>query len=249
MSDAAFLMNASLAEFASRRIAPAQPTPNQLTRLTKFAVIVFIHVLVLYAITRETIQQRVMNVISAQIIAIDVPVPKPVVEQTQKPTPQKSLPAQRIVVAQTAPAVPMQSMEMAAVAPQIALSEFARSSPQESEPLVASAPTSHAPPPPPAPVMQPKIELPSSNADYLNNPAPPYPPQSKRLGEQGRVLLRVYVSDTGTPQHIELKQSSGYSRLDEVALATVMKWKFVAGRRNGVAEAMWVNVPVVFELA
>lgn len=98
-------------------------------------------------------------------------------------------------------------------------------------------------------VALPKIELPSSSADYLNNPAPPYPPISKRLREQGRVLLRVLVGVDGVPERVELQRSSGYERLDEVAIKTVRLWKFVAGKRGGVAEAMWVNVPMVFELA
>ena len=32
------------------------------------------------------------------------------------------------------------------------------------------------------------------------------------------------------------------------ALATVLQWRYVPGKRGGVAEAMWFNVPINFVL-
>lgn len=92
------------------------------------------------------------------------------------------------------------------------------------------------------------IRLPSSTADYLSNPAPAYPPRSKRLQEQGRVLLYVLVDAQGMPLSIEIKSGSGFSRLDEAAVDAVQRWKFVPGTRNGVPERMWVEVPIEFRL-
>lgn len=94
-----------------------------------------------------------------------------------------------------------------------------------------------------APVM-----LPSTNADYLNNPTPPYPRVSKRLGEQGTVLIRVLINTEGRAEKAEVRTSSGYTRLDDTALSTVQAWRFVPGQRNGVPEAMWFNVPIHFVL-
>ena len=37
-------------------------------------------------------------------------------------------------------------------------------------------------------------------------------------------------------------------RLDRAAIHTVRKWRYVPGKRNGVAEAMWFNVPINFVL-
>ena len=93
-----------------------------------------------------------------------------------------------------------------------------------------------------------RVDLPSSDADYLNNPKPPYPPMSRRLGEQGKVVLRVLISADGTAQKAEIRQSSGFERLDQAALATVLKWRYVPGKRGGVPEAMWFNVPINFVL-
>lgn len=68
------------------------------------------------------------------------------------------------------------------------------------------------------------------------------------MGEEGKVLLRVLVSAEGLPTQIEIKQSSGFDRLDKAALASVQRWRFVPGKRNGIAEAMWNIVPVNFVL-
>ncbi len=48
-----------------------------------------------------------------------------------------------------------------------------------------------------------------------------YPEDSKRRGEQGVVLVRVKVSETGKITSIELIKSSGYSRLDNETLRAI----------------------------
>lgn len=93
-----------------------------------------------------------------------------------------------------------------------------------------------------------RVELPSSNADYLHNPKPPYPDLSQRLREQGQVLVRVLIGADGLPKKAELEQSSGFDRLDQAALATTMRWRYQPGRRGGVPEAMWFTVPISFTL-
>ena len=93
-----------------------------------------------------------------------------------------------------------------------------------------------------------RLELPSAEADYLNNPAPIYPRMSKRLAEQGTVIVRVLITPEGLAGQAEVSKSSGFERLDQAALDAVRNWRFVPGRRMGVAEAMWFNVPVRFVL-
>ena len=95
----------------------------------------------------------------------------------------------------------------------------------------------------------PVVVQPSSNAAYLNNPPPPYPPMSKRLGETGRVIVRVLIGPNGRAQEARIQRSSGFERLDEIALETARdRWRYVPGTRNGVPEAMWFNVPINFVL-
>lgn len=93
-----------------------------------------------------------------------------------------------------------------------------------------------------------RVDLPSSDADYLHNPKPPYPPLSKRLGEQGKVVVRVLIGADGSAQKAEIRQSSGFDRLDQSALTTALRWRYLPGKRAGVPEAMWFNVPFNFVL-
>jgi len=92
------------------------------------------------------------------------------------------------------------------------------------------------------------VQLPSSSADYLQNPKPPYPPLSERLGETGRTVYRVWIGVDGKPLRAELVSSSGFTRLDKAAYNTVMGWHYVPGKRGGVAELMAFNVPIYWEL-
>jgi protein TonB len=94
----------------------------------------------------------------------------------------------------------------------------------------------------------PAFSLPTSEAHGLTNPKPAYPRQSRRLNEQGQVIIRVFVAVDGSPQQGEIKTSSGFDRLDQEALRTVLRWRFVPGQRFGTHEAMWFNVPVNFVL-
>ena len=107
---------------------------------------------------------------------------------------------------------------------------------------VSSAVPAAAEPAPPAPTM------PRFDADYLNNPAPSYPPLSRRMREQGTVYVRVFVSPEGLPDQVELKHSSGSLRLDEAALSVVRKWRFVPAKRGSQCVAAWVVVPIAFSL-
>ena len=93
-----------------------------------------------------------------------------------------------------------------------------------------------------------KIDLPSSDAAYLNNPLPLYPPMSKRLQEEGTVVMKVLVGADGTVKQIDVKQTSGFERLDRAAMAAMKTWRFVPGKRNGVAEAMWTDAPFRWKL-
>ena len=86
------------------------------------------------------------------------------------------------------------------------------------------------------------------DADYLRNPAPPYPPASRRFGEEGKVILRVRVSPEGGAEQVEIKTSSGSPRLDDSAQRTVRTWKFIPAKRGGAPVESWVLVPIHFKL-
>ena len=78
------------------------------------------------------------------------------------------------------------------------------------------------------------------------NPTAPYPAESRDRGEQGTVLLRVRTSPQGKPTAVEVKQSSGFERLDRSAVETVWKWQFKPTPDDG--SVVWREVPVRFAI-
>lgn len=115
---------------------------------------------------------------------------------------------------------------------------------------VPEAPPSIMPPTPAPPVVSepPPVVPPRFNADYLDNPKPPYPVLSQRLEEEGEVRLRVWVDAAGAATRVALLRSSGFERLDRIALETVQRWRFTPARQGDQAVAAQVIVPVAFNL-
>lgn len=100
--------------------------------------------------------------------------------------------------------------------------------------------------------IQQSTALADSNADfsaaYLNNPAPTYPLLSKQLKEEGSVLLNVLVNENGQAEKITLLKSSGFSRLDNAAIAAVKNWRFSPAVKNQKLQASFVQIPINFIL-
>lgn len=120
-------------------------------------------------------------------------------------------------------------------------------------PIVAAPPEPAPPPPAPAPVVAVTppvvaVTAPNFTADYLENPAPPYPAMSRRVGEQGRVLLRVLVNTGGSADEVQVRESSGFVRLDNAARDTVQGWRFVPAKRGETPVPAWVLIPISFKL-
>ncbi|MEZ5615606.1 MAG: TonB family protein [Rhodocyclaceae bacterium] len=63
--------------------------------------------------------------------------------------------------------------------------------------------------------------------------APVYPPISRRLGEEGKVVLRVELDEQGRVSSARVSTASGFSRLDAAALAAVKAWRCTPARRDG----------------
>jgi len=215
------------------------PAPLMNRRIVIAASVVLFHIAALWALQTGLLRRAVEVIVPAEVLSEFINPPAPRTEQPAPPTPtvkpqpravQKSTPAPQPIAVATP--------EPAAAAP------TGVTTPQPVAPA-ATAPATAGPPSPPAP---PRVELPSSDAAYLNNPKPPYPALSRRLNEQGLVVVRVLINTDGKAEQTELFKTSGYSRLDESALKTVTQWRFVPGTRNGVPQAMWFNVPIHFVL-
>lgn len=259
---------------ASGRPGNATMTRQKTTvTIVAFCVLV-LHAVALWALQRGLSMHRPEIVVPVHLLARRIepaqPIvpPQPVVDQpavATKPTPPQRKP--RIAKPKPAPVVqpaPPQPAPVQPVAPAPVLAlETAAEPTRTVAPASTVAPTvqtdqpstpgtttavAAAPPPPPSRPAPIPLELPSSAAHYLQNPRPSYPPMSLRLREQGTVLVDVLVSDTGLASEARLKKSSGFFRLDSAAVSTVLTWRFVPGKRAGVAEAMWFTVPIAFTI-
>ncbi|MGE5466121.1 MAG: energy transducer TonB [Ignavibacteria bacterium] len=155
--------------------------------------------------------------------------------QADAPVPQKPLPA----------IAPVQPKMARTPAPPPPVMTAAAESPAPASFAVAPQPTRAQPDSAPAPLP---VTGARYDADYLHNPKPVYPMFSRRNGEEGKVQLRVRVSADGVPLEVEIKQSSGFARLDAAAREAVQKWRFVPARRGSEAIESWVGVPIVFSL-
>lgn len=221
---------------------PVTPSARMNRRLLIVAAVIGLHIAGLWALQTGLLRRAVELVVPVQVIADLIELPQPKVEPTPPPPAPQPTPKPQPVVRQTPRPQPT-PLPVAVADP----------APSDHAPIVpAPAPTAPAEPSPaparPVEPAVPAVQLPSSTADYLNNPAPAYPPLSRRLGEQGRVVVRVLIGTDGTASQAEIRSSSGFERLDQAALQTVLKWRYVPGKRAGVPEAMWFNVPINFVL-
>jgi protein TonB len=89
---------------------------------------------------------------------------------------------------------------------------------------------------------------PTLDANPMNNPAPAYPKLSRRLKEQGRVILEILILPSGLVGEVKLKQSSGFSRLDQTAMKAIKRWRFVPATQAGKAVPYWYIQPLEFNL-
>ncbi len=89
---------------------------------------------------------------------------------------------------------------------------------------------------------------PSASADYLNNPYPKYPKVSLMRKEVGTVWLTLTVTAEGFAKDVQVKQTSGYPRLDKAALEAVKRWRFRPARRFEQPVDAEYELPIHFKL-
>jgi periplasmic protein TonB len=79
---------------------------------------------------------------------------------------------------------------------------------------------------------------------------PPYPMASRRLAEEGALVLNILVGPDGHVRDAKVSRSSGFERLDQAAVSEAKQhWRLQPAARNGVAFEQWLTLRVVFRLA
>ncbi len=202
--------------------------------------VVLFHLAAIWVLQTGLVRQALEAVVPVSIISEFLEPPKPKPEPPPKPVAQ---PVQR----KTAPPPVLIAVANNTPAPDAPTGYAEPPVPVQLPPMAAPVAKTVVPVAAPAEAA-PQIELPSSDADYLQNPRPAYPAKSRRMGEQGKVIVRVLIGVDGLAQKAEIRLSSGFERLDESALNTVKSWRYVPGKRAGVATAMWFSVPINYVL-
>jgi protein TonB len=88
----------------------------------------------------------------------------------------------------------------------------------------------------------------TSGMEYILPPQTVYPPMSKRMGEQGKVVLRILVGENGKPDQVLVQTSSGYTRLDEAGRQAGLRAIFKPHLEDGRAVPVYVILPLNFQL-
>jgi periplasmic protein TonB len=141
--------------------------------------------------------------------------------------------------------------------------------PVEAPPPKPPPPPEKPKPPPPKPVQRPATPqapvdaqpqqaapaapaapktVSASQLGYLVPPNPIYPARARKAGEQGSAVVRVLVDVTGRPAQVSLQTSSGHPELDQSAISAVRAAQFRPYAEGGLAQAVWVLVPINFVL-
>jgi periplasmic protein TonB len=191
-------------------------------------------------ITAELISPAPPQPVAAPVAIQSTPVPPP-----PKPVPPKPVPKPKPVVQPHVKAAPTPLPETTEPSP-VAAAAPPEPAPAPPTPPVAAAPAAAAPA-----IGRPTMVLnaPKDVAHLECNIAmPEYPAVSRRRGESGTALVKFVVGLTGKIENIELKKSSGSSRLDDAALDAMRSSACKPYKENGEAIRAAYTQPFVFGL-
>ena len=190
-------------------------------RFTGFAVVVVLHVALVYALING-LARKIVEVVQA-------PLETKIIEEVKPPPPDKPPPPPPKMAAPPPPYIP---------APEISIS-----SPASMANTISVAtnvrPVTEAPIPRPAPVAPQRT---AAVVDARNCSKPEYPPQSLRAQEEGLVVLQFLIGADGTAVDSKVEKSSGFRRLDEAARRALALCKFKPGTEEGKVVQSWARI-------
>ena len=217
-------------------------------RAVGLLVVLALHGGVLYALWSARVIPPPAEAVTLFVNFINPPPPQP--------TPRVVPPPPKPVKQAPPPKPPHYHLaaEAPVASPQEAVEPLPPPEPVVEPPPVVAAPApvqALLPPAPPAPPPKPAgpVTLASELAVSCPERRPPvYPPMSRRLGETGKVVLRVELDETGRVSTAQVASSSGSTRLDAAALAAVRSWRCNPAQRDGQAVRSVATQPFNFTL-
>ena len=213
-----------------------------------FLLVLMVHLSLIAAVVSQTSEPQAKAVEKA---IEGVIIPAPVAPQPEKPKPKPVQP-EPVKKPKAKPLKRQKAQAKKAVAKP-------KPAPLKPAPVAEASPTAVSAPEPvaqgannkavaKAAEPEPQTTPPVASANKALNKAPLYPTLSRRLKEQGTVYLQVLVLKNGKVGQLKLKQSSGFSRLDQAALNAVRGWTYQPAVKLGQPIDYWFVQPVVFNL-
>lgn len=161
----------------------------------------------------------------AELITPPAPVTPP--KAAPEPAPVKLQPAKK-------PVVKPKQEQLAAKSPVSAEKKQAEPAPEPPKPAEQVKESAPAPAATPKPAQAAPVALSSELAVSCPKLTPPeYPAISRRMGEEGKLILRVELDENGHIDNAKVLNSSGYERLDAAALSAVKSWQCNPSLRDG----------------
>lgn len=239
-------------------LSPSSPTSHRYDafepalssrKFASMSLIALLHVGLIYALV-VTLKREPLQAVTQEVFATVI-MPQPSRPQPPQPTP-KLLPVPLKTVVPEVPKMPEipkvidQKIITQADAPPSPAAPPSDPRPATSAAEPAAPSAQPAPPAPPAPPAQPRTI--TSGVEYIRPPRAEYPGNARRMGEEGKVLLRVLVNEKGMAERIEIQTSSGSARLDEAGRQAVQRAVFKPYVENGKPVPVFVIVPIAFQL-
>lgn len=209
--------------YATRHMNPSK-------HLIGVIFVVLFHVLIAYALMTG-LARKVVDVVKA-------PIETKIIEEIKKkaPEPDKPPPPPPKLAPPPPPYIPPPEINI----------QLPQAAPANTITAVTTT-VPKAPPPPPAPRQEGVRTAPVIDA-ARSCEKPEYPPASKRLEEEGTVVLRFLIDVDGRVLESRIDKSSGYDRLDQAARLALGKCKFKPGTVDGKPEQSWASLKYTWRL-
>lgn len=117
--------------------------------------------------------------------------------------------------------------------------------PQPKEERKSETRAQEQPPAPPSAPKQGRVDAPPSPKRTIK---PDYPRLSRLRGEEGDVVLKMWVNAKGRVDEVEVVGSSGFEELDAAAVRAVRMAKFTPAKQGGRPVASAASILITFRL-
>jgi protein TonB len=193
-----------------------------------FVGIVILHVIFFWALKQGLVRSG-MQIIQDFAI-MDLPPPPPPPEDLDEPPPPPPVDVPPPVV--PPPLIDLPAFEGPTTAITAKVQETPRPQPQTPARQVQVTP--------------PRIKAKGDRISAAINAC--YPSASRRLSEEGRVMLTITINAAGKVGAMSVNTSSGFPRLDVAAECVVKRLPFEPGKRDGQPVDAQATLPIVFKL-